>query len=530
MFKKVLNVIVVGILILYFIFFLYHSIVYIIYPYDLDNEEGFILNQTRLLAQGNTIYTELNEYPYTVGNYPPVFQFICIPLTWIFGNTHAIGRSISVLSTLLVGFIIFLLVKQQSGSMNRIPTAAIIAGLFPFSTHYFYRWAPYNRVDMLALLFALLGIYFIQKLKVRGLSDETLAQSGQKLAPTKSESECLLPTAYRLLLTASCLLFVLAFYTKQNMVAAPIAAAIYLLIKDKKQAGILVLGYLVGIIAIFLIGNAITNGQFYRHLFLYNLNPFSWFTVWLYARNLLWFYPIFIILVLIAIFSQTSPKLRQVNRKTNLLFSLYFICSVVVALSCGKYGSAVNYLLELIVAGSILLGVTLNQFRTPMQSGQVSDFTPKDSGFGLRISKPIIIYLFLILQLVMIWHIPYGLEYGETPTQKDWFYAKETEKYIQQTPGLILSDDIAMLVRNQRPVLFQPFIMSTLARQGLWNQTPVVNDLNQQKFELLVLYFDASRNPDLERYTEQMLTAIKTNYHLIDHLGKYWIYSRGSKS
>jgi 4-amino-4-deoxy-L-arabinose transferase-like glycosyltransferase len=484
-FKQILTGIILGVLIIYFLFFLYHSIVYIIYPYDLDNEEGFILNQTGLLAQEQTIYPELNEYPYTVGNYPPVFQLLCVPLTWIFGNSHVIGRSISVLATLLIGFLIYLIVRKIT--QTTIP--AFIAGLFPFSTHYFYRWAAYNRVDMLALLFVLLGIYLIQKLEVREQKSEVREQ----------KSDCLL-------LTAACLLFILAFYTKQSMVAAPIAAMIYLLMKDKKQAGVLALGYLVGIIAIFLIGNAITKGQFYNHLILYNMNPFSWFTVWLYAKNLIYFYPIFLILILFTLF----------NRKTNLLFSFYFIFSVIIAISCGKLGSAVNYLLELMAAGSILFGFALNQFR-------ISDF-------GFRISKPLIINFFIILQLVWIYHVPYKLEYGETPTQRDWFYAKETEKYIQQTQGWILSDDVAMLIRNQKPVFFQPFIMSTLARQKLWDQTPVVIDLNQQKFELLILYFNASHNPDLERYTEEMLNAIRTNYHPVDHLGKYWVYSRDSKS
>ncbi|MCX7918235.1 MAG: glycosyltransferase family 39 protein [bacterium] len=472
--QKIGTTIVIGILIVYFLFFLYHCIMYIIYPYDLDNEEGFILNQTKLLAQGKTIYPTLNDYPYTVGNYPPVFQLVCVPLTWIFGNSHAIGRTLSVLSTLLIGLIVFLIVKR----ITNTNTPAFIAALFPFATHYFYRWAAYNRVDMLALFFSLLGIYLIWRIF-------EIHNSKSKI------SGVLIP----------CILFILAFYTKQSMVAAPVAAAIYLFMKDKKQARMLVFVYLVGIIIVFLVGNTITSGEFYQHLVVYNMNPFSWFTVWLYAKNLIYFYPIFLMLVLFALFALGREKI-------NILFSLYFSFSVIVALSCGKVGSAVNYLLELIAASSILFGISINKF---------------------RISKPMVINVLLIVQLVWIYHIPYKFEYGETPTKKDWFYARETEKYIQQTMGMIVSDDAAMLVRNYRPVLFQPFIMSTLARQKLWDQTPVVNDLNQQKFDLIILYFDVNRNPDLERYTEEMINAIRTNYHLVDHLGKYWVYSRDSK-
>ncbi|MFB3895219.1 MAG: ArnT family glycosyltransferase [bacterium] len=484
--KHILTGIALGILIIYFLFFLYHSIIYIIYPYDLDNEEGFILNQTCLLAQGQTIYPDLTDYPYTVGNYPPVFQLLGVPLTWIFGNTHAVGRSISVVSTLLLGLIIFLIVRRITGT--NLP--ALIAALFPFSTHYFYRWAAYNRVDMLALLLALLGIYLVMKLEV-----------SSQIRLRRTAVRKMQKSSY-LLLIAACILFVLAFYTKQNMVAAPIAAIIYLLIKDRKLAGILILGYLVGLIAVFLIGNTITHGQFYRHLVIYNMNPFSWYTVWLYVRNLLRFYPIFIILVFIGIFS----------RRTNFLFTLYFIISALVAISCGKYGSAVNYLLELMVAGSILMGFAIKQSEV---------LSPK------AIVK-MVCFTLLIIQLLWIYHVPYILEYGETPTQKDGFYAQETEQYLKDTQGWVLSDDAAMLVRNHKPVLFQPFIMSTLARQKVWDQTPVVNDLNHKKFEVLILYFNINRNPDFERYTDEMIDAIRANYHIVDHLGKYWVYSKNS--
>ncbi len=46
------------------------------YGYDHDGEEGFILNQAHALKQGDSIYQPIDEAPWLVGNYPPVFPLI----------------------------------------------------------------------------------------------------------------------------------------------------------------------------------------------------------------------------------------------------------------------------------------------------------------------------------------------------------------------------------------------------------------------------------------------------------------------
>ena len=46
------------------------------YPFGLDYGEGPILSQARLLISGQSIYHSLSRGPYTVANYPPLFQFL----------------------------------------------------------------------------------------------------------------------------------------------------------------------------------------------------------------------------------------------------------------------------------------------------------------------------------------------------------------------------------------------------------------------------------------------------------------------
>src|SRR5208283_595814 len=96
----------------------------------------------------------------------------------------------------------------------------------------------------------------------------------------------------------------------------------------------------------------LTRGQFYKHLVIYNLNPFHWRDVWNLFFNIIQFYWIFLIFVFIALFITITDSEKR-------LFLFYFLFSLLVSLSCGKEGSAVNYLIELIVAGSILMGMAL---------------------------------------------------------------------------------------------------------------------------------------------------------------------------
>lgn len=56
--------------------FLYHVVQAIPASVPLDYGEGPLLNQARLLAEGRPIYRpNLNDYPYTVANYPPLFPW-----------------------------------------------------------------------------------------------------------------------------------------------------------------------------------------------------------------------------------------------------------------------------------------------------------------------------------------------------------------------------------------------------------------------------------------------------------------------
>ena len=69
---KILWTILLGGLTIYIVFFIIESIILINYPYQISYGEGFILNQAVIQSQGQSIYQDITNYPYLVGNYPPV--------------------------------------------------------------------------------------------------------------------------------------------------------------------------------------------------------------------------------------------------------------------------------------------------------------------------------------------------------------------------------------------------------------------------------------------------------------------------
>src|SRR5215211_5206777 len=103
------------------------------FPFPLDYGEGPILDQTLRLAHFENIYRDsFSSPPYTVSNYPPLFQLIQVPLAWIIGPAFWYGRLISIVSAVSAAVLIGLILNTLTG--DRI--AAAMGGLtllaFPY--------------------------------------------------------------------------------------------------------------------------------------------------------------------------------------------------------------------------------------------------------------------------------------------------------------------------------------------------------------------------------------------------------------
>jgi len=95
-----LNGFLVLLLVLQALLFVLHAIQVIRFPHDVDNGEGFLLWEALEYNQGRWPYKPINEPPYVVANYPPVYPLLCSVGTRFFGPTLAVGRTLTFLATL----------------------------------------------------------------------------------------------------------------------------------------------------------------------------------------------------------------------------------------------------------------------------------------------------------------------------------------------------------------------------------------------------------------------------------------------
>jgi len=167
-------------------------------PVQRDYGEGHVLWQTREILDPTQAYKRADTLPYVVYPYTPLYMLaarVANHLVW--SDPLIAGRSLSLLSTLGIGVALAWTVAfsapPRAAWLVRAASGAF-AGVLPFLMDGVQGWGSLMRVDMLALLlmYAGLGVYI-----------------------TLGERE-------RWQYVAA-ILFVLALFTKQTMLSAPLA-------------------------------------------------------------------------------------------------------------------------------------------------------------------------------------------------------------------------------------------------------------------------------------------------------------------
>ncbi|HEX7320354.1 MAG TPA: hypothetical protein VF399_08365 [bacterium] len=514
--------IVFALLVIYLLFYVVNSILIIVYPYQISYPEGFLLNQAFTIAQGRPIYNGITDYPFLVANYPPVYPYLCGLFVKLFGVSFAWGRIISFLAIIACAYFIYDICRNApltlsplrdtnhypphpnpppTGTPNimkdpfpRCPQggrkkegvqcchdergmeintnghrqrASLITSLLFLASPYVYNITTQVRVDALALFLSIFGIWFALK------------------------------NINKKIMYLSALFFAAALFTKQTYAAAPIAFAVYLFFINRTRGFLFIVMTLLSYSVVFLVFNTLTAGELYRNNVLYNANPYSFlFAIKMYASLLKTHLILITLSIAYMIFSPVKKHILS-------FFSIYFIVAALVALSIGKIGSNVNYFLELIAAGSIVVGLCANEL---MENTKTQLILPA----------------LLIAQLILFAHLPFIT--GKTPSKIDRETGQRISTMIQAAPGDIISEDAGILILNNRKVLYQPFEFTQLKNQGLWDQSRFVRDIDIQKFSLLILGSDTQGSYDEERFTPEIVAAIANSYMLKEKIGDWYIY------
>jgi hypothetical protein len=89
---------------------------------------------------------------------------------------------------------------------------------------------------------------------------------------------------------------------------------------------------------------------------------------------------------------------------------------------------------------------------------------------------------------------------------------------------VLADEDMGLLARAGRPIFFQPFEMTQLARAGRWDQRPLLDDIERQAFAAILIYAIPEVPLHRDRWTDEMLRAIEQRYTVSERVGQTLVF------
>ena len=434
---------------------------------ELSPPESVVAAQSLMLTHDGTLYYDLKHYPYTVCAYMPSFYWLESGLIRAGLPAFQAGRWISFAALLGLIALCGRITLLYTGDRN----AAWVASLAAASSSLLGSWGTVGQVDTLAALFALAAFYYYSK--------ELLWTAGVCAA--------------------------LAFFTKQTMVAAPVAIFFCLLTRDRKKAlwfaALLGGGCAASILAI----NAALDGRFLANTVFANMNPFS---LTKFLAQFRYFVSIsFGMLAIVAV------SFSRMLRGRALAPCIYLVVASLVFLgTAAKVGSDTNYQIESTLLLAVCAAIGLHQI----------DFFQ----LYFRRSKSWITMLLIPLAL----HIAIGYRVSANVLlarlMNEKLFRAEIEQlrpYVQPSGGLVLSTDFNAMVRLRQRMDVEPLIYNLLVSVHVIDPEPVRRDLARGAFSTVILsedVFQSKQFGDAEIGTlpASQLDEVRKHYRLVKHV------------
>jgi len=441
--------------------FLQRGYALITFPYDLTSGEGLLLRDALYIRNGLPLYTSPNEFPYIISIYPPFYAAVVALFSFVMGIGLGTARFVAISSSLLTCGVIALIVYCGW----RKWMIAVVAGLAYLSSMFVFQWSAFGRVDTLAVFCSVAAIYFIYR-----------------------------RVAMKNVILAS-VFCVAAFYTKQTSVAASLAIGLYLLLTNRRLGLVFIAILGTSIAGIFLILNALTQDQFYLQTVAYNVQEYFVRALLSFIRALFILHPASLILAFLFIWlAWKEKKLRQ-------LPILFFVFAGLMTWTVGRAGSTVNHFLEFIAATTILVGLLWGQMES------------RKNIWSFLIPS------LLVLQAIWMMLFPFSPlggfyapdeSFTKLPTVQDEQSCEMLDKYIRETKGLILAEEVGMLVENDRDAIGSAWMINILYKRGVidagYNQLNV--EIAEKQFSLILAHGKS--------YPSDFLMNITTHYTIVD--------------
>jgi hypothetical protein len=443
------------------------------FPSPLDYGEGPILDQTLRLAQFENIYRDsFASPPYTVSNYPPLFQLIQVPFARIVGPAFWYGRLVSILSAVIAAGLIGLILHTLTGEW----IASAIGGLTLLAFPYLVQGSVLNRVDALAFALSLGGLY------------ATVRWPSHRPGPW----------------IAGLLFMAAAFTNPRYALAAPLTAFIWLWhLEHRGQAFRLAAIVIASCLGLFLSLNLITQGGFYLNIVLANLTTFSWDMVTGYWLNLYLNAGFLVIGCLIFV---VIERMGAATRSWPLVVP-YGLAAAFMTLTAGMGNASASDLFEVVAALCLASGAFIAW-----------------AGESYWLKALLVFMLALQINVLTDWsrreYIP-ALMNKVTDTRQ----VEQLAQYVQEAQGPILADEyMGLIPLYGRRLYFQPVEYKQLQAANLWSEDSLVASIEREEFSAILLYEPRDRSAISIRWTQEVRNTIYAHYMLEDTLARNFVY------
>lgn len=458
------------------------------FRYGIDYGEGIVLQQSYDML-GPRAYGPIDHYPAIVYHYPPVYYLIVRAWAVVTGwDMLAAGRAVSVLATLgcaaLVAQLSRLCLKPGAGPwpvmLGTGGAAMIFLTFMPVS-----RWSVLMRVDMVALAAGLGGL-------VCGLA------------------------AYRSArwIYAASALFVIAAFTKQTALFIPVAffLPLFWLRPDLAVRGVATCTLLSA--AAFAAANHLTDGGFFRHIVLYNMNRIDFSRLSIVGGQVV-AHAGFVLIAWLGvrhIFAEARENrlfgdpatIRATPRSTAIVHILcYVVVSTVALVMIVKVGSNRNYMLEWCAAMSVLGGVGL-AILTEARTSQMAVLVPMLVAANAYAVSP--------MQMARKW-AP-----DRTAALND------LEKMVRGAQRPVISDEMVAQIRGGQRVDYESAIFAELGANGLWNERDFIRRIDATEFSMFVTKGGPGHRQFEQRYNPAVVAAMQRRYQQRTMIGEFIIW------
>ncbi len=449
------------------------------FPWELDYGEGIVWQQMRFMFTSRA-YGPIDQFPAIVFHYPPVYHVTTSLIAAALGTDElATGRSIALLSTaaaaIVSGLLAMLLVGQNGGRAGG-RLAGAVAGLLIFTYFPVIYWAPLMRVDMLAIALALSGLLIACSAVARPR-----------------------------LIDLAAVLFVAAIYTRQTSIAAPAAAFAVLLFVRPSTAlrGIAVCASL-GVAALAALTWA-TDGGFARHILLYNVNRLDFGRLSAISGAVVHNATLialagFVLVRRIAALRARYRGLGDLRAAAPpdvafLVAATYLLFSSLTLVLLAKVGSSINYFLEWGFALGLFAACAIAEAERVRST-------------ELRKILGVVLPMMLATQALLAPRAPFDMQVDGQRARE----LAQLSRAIAAADKPVISDDMILLVRNDREVLWEPSIFAELASTGAWDERPFVERIRRGEFAFFITAGERGDRRFDERYNPAVAAAMDSAY------------------